>query len=66
MSVHARSHNESRPARVLCREAQAKFEHAIELLGASAPLLYSIALCNYKLNKPGEALKYLARVVEMV
>ena len=48
------------------REAQAKFEHAIELLGTSAPLLYSVALCNYKLNKPGEALKFLARVVEMV
>jgi hypothetical protein len=49
-----------------CREAQAKFEHATEVIGRSSSLLYSIALCNYKQNKPGEALKYLAQVIEKV
>jgi Tfp pilus assembly protein PilF len=51
---------------IKCREAQAKFEHAIEVIGTSSALLYSIALCHYKQNKHGEALKYLAQVIEKV
>jgi menaquinone-dependent protoporphyrinogen IX oxidase len=38
----------------------------MEVLGKKPSILYSIALCYYKQHQPGQALKYLAQLIEKV
>jgi hypothetical protein len=38
----------------------------MDVLGRTPALMYSIALCNYKLGSHGDALKSLAQIIEMV
>lgn len=53
-------------ASLLCREARAKFQSAMEVLGPTPALLYSEALCCYKMSAPAEALRLVAQVIEKV
>lgn len=48
----------------LYAEAQAKFDEALKSLGYQPDLAYNIALCFYKTKQYGDALKYLAEIIE--
>lgn len=46
-------------------EAKSKFQEAMGALGYQCDLAYNVALCDYKMERYGPALKHVNSIIEM-